>query len=168
MDAAREHIPYTYEFTDDSPYQVAFTRALFWAQFRAFSPWLLVALLLLLIGFSLVGHLSWFVVAFWVILGALVIAVRYWRVHQAVRVGFPVGKQMRTGFGATHFAISDGPNSSVIAYSGSDSIRAGAVVVWIRKTTPKRRLAYPRALFPDAEVERIRAFIDNAGSAQLS
>ncbi len=33
------------------------------------------------------------------------------------------------------------------------------IVVWMSRIRPRRRLAYPRALFPDAEVQRIRSSI---------
>lgn len=84
--------------------------------------------------------------------------------RRTVVAAYPVGKVLKTGFGVDHFAATDGDNSSVVAYSGFDNVDVRGDVVWLRRTTPKRRMAFPRALFPDAEVDRMRgAFTKPAG-----
>jgi len=159
---APESIAYTHEFTVDADYQRSLNRALFLSQFRSAYPWILLGLCLFLIGVSILGRSIPYAVVMWLLI-VLIWGLRYFRVRSMVRKIFPVGKVMRTGFSSTHFAISDGDNASVMAYSGFDSIEQGSVVVWLRRKSPRRRVAYPRALFPDAEVRAIRAAIAGAG-----
>jgi len=158
---APESVPYTQEFTVDADYQRSLTRALYFSQFRSAAVWILIGAFVFFLGISILGRLTVFAV-FWLLLIALVWGLRYFRVRGVVRASFPVGKVMRSGFTATHFTISDGDNTGVVAYSGFDSIEQGHDVVWLRRKSPRRRVAYPRALFPPAEVEHIRASITSA------
>ena len=158
---APESVPYTQEFTVDADYQRSLTRALYFLQFRSAAVWILIGAFLLFLGLSIPGRLTGFVPV-WLLLIALVFGLRYFRLRRFVRASLPVGKVMRSGFTATHFAISDGDNAGVVAYSGFDSIEQGNDVVWLRRKSPRRRVAYPRALFPPAEVEHIRASITSA------
>jgi hypothetical protein len=158
VNATDEPIPYTHEFVVDADYQRSLARALYLSQFRSAAAWILLGAMLVFLGVSILGRIGPFVVV-WLLLIAAVWGLRYFRVRGVVRATFPIGKVMRSGFGATHFALSDGENSSLVAYSGIASIDAAAAVVWMRRTTPPRRAAYPRALFADTDVERIRAAI---------
>jgi len=159
---APESIAYTHEFTVDADYQRRLTRALYLSQFRTAAGWILLGLIPIVLGLAILGGIRVITVVCLVLI-AFAWGLRYFRVHTMVRTGFPVGKVMRSGFTATHFALSDGDNSSVLAYSGFDSIEVGSGVVWLRRKNPRRRVAYPGALFPEAEVRVIRAAIAGAG-----
>ena len=74
-----------------------------------------------------------------------------------------VRAQMQSGFGAAHFAMTDSHHSRVIAYSGFDDIRGASGLVSLRTRRLVRRLAYPRALFGDADVERLRDALAGPG-----
>jgi len=159
---APESIAYTHEFTVDADYQRLLTRALYLSQFRSTVGWSMLGGILILLGLALLVDIRSFTVVLLVLL-ALAYGLRYFLVRTIVRTGFPVGKVMRSGFTATHFALSDGDNSSVLAYSGFDSIEVGSGVVWLRRRSPRRRVAYPGALFPEADVEVMRTAIAGTG-----
>ena len=120
--------------------------------------WIIIGIAAIFIGVSILSRLTTFVVI-WFLLIAFLYLFRYVRVRASLRVAFPVGKQMHSGFGATQFVVSDGQNASLVAYRTYDTVEPAGAVVWLRAVTPRRRLAYPRALFPDAEVNRMRAVI---------
>jgi hypothetical protein len=155
-------VPYTQEFTVDADYQRLLTRALYLSRFRSAAGWILLGVILIMLGVAILGGIRVFTVL-WLVVIAAVWGLGYFRVRNAVRKSFPVGKVMRSGFNETHFAISDGVNSSVMAYSGFDSIEARSGVLWLRQRSPRRRFAYPGALFPDSDVRVIRAAIAGAG-----
>ncbi len=153
-----EQIPYTRDFVVDAEYQTALTRALYLQAFRSPAVWaILGGFFLVFLGLAVLNPSQWWVLIFWVGVMVVVYGLRYARTHRVIRTAFPAGKVIRIGFGPTHFAISDGADASVLAYSGFDEIEVRGSVVWLRRTTPKRRMAYPRALFPEAELDRIRA-----------
>jgi hypothetical protein len=162
--AEDEQIPYSHEFVVNADYQLSLAHGVFAASFRRPWWWLLLAIFLLLVEGSLFSALPWLIPLFWIILTAALCAYGYLRTRHVIVKAFPVGKVLKTGFGADHFAITDGNDASVIAYSGFDDIDIRGDIVWLRRTNPKRRFAVPRALFADSDLDRIRAAMAKASS----
>jgi hypothetical protein len=154
---APESIPFTYEFVADVAYQRSLSRAVFARTFWRPWWWILFAVFLLLLEGTAFSTLPWQIPVSWIVLVVVLIGFAFLQIRRRVVATFPVGKVLRSGFAAEHFAVTDGDNTSVLAYSGFDAIDVYPDVVWLRRTNPKRRGAFPRTLFPDAEVQRMRA-----------
>jgi len=168
VDATGQQIPYTYEFAADAAFQRSLARSLFAGSFRQPWWWILFGIFLLLLEGTLFSTLPWVVPVLWIVLVFALIGFAYVQTRRRIVASYPVGKVMKTGFGAEHFAVTDGNNASVVAYSGFKQVDVYRDVVWLRRTNPRGRMAFPRALFPDAEVDRMRAAFTKAAGAQLS
>jgi len=163
-----EQIPYSHEFMVDPGYQRSLARALFAASFRRPWWWLLLAIFLLLIEGTLFSTLPWEIPVFWIILAVALCGFSFLQTRRVIFRVFPVGKVLKSGFGTDSFAISDGSDASVLSFAGFDQIDVRDEVVWLRRANPKRRLAFPRALFPDSELDRIRNALAKTQGSQLS
>lgn len=168
MDATEAQIPYTHEFVVDAAYQRSLARALFAESFRRPWWWLLFAIFLLLLEGTFFWTIPWGVPVLWIVGVCGLAAFARVQTRRRIIAASPVGKVLKTGFGTDHFAVTDGDNASVVAYSGFDDVDVRRDVVWLRRRTPKGRVAFPRALFPDADVDRMRAGLAKPADPQLS
>ena len=158
MDETEEQIPYTHEFVVDAAYQRTLIRAIFGSTFRPVF-WIAICLVAVSSGLLAISGNTTLVTFFvaWVLTMAILFGVRYWRTRMTLLRAFPVGTVMRSGFGAEQFVMSNGNDTSRLAYSGFDRAERRGDLVWVRRFHMPRRVVYAGALFSDAELARLRA-----------
>jgi len=156
MDDAEEPIPYTHEVVVDEPFRRALVRAIFVSALRPLL-WIGVALIAFTAALMALSRSSapLIVLVGWIVLMGLLLITRYLRVRSALHRAFPVGMVMRSGFGPTQFVITNGNDTSRMAYSGFDRAKRRGELVWVRRANIRRRVVYAGALFSDLDVARL-------------
>lgn len=157
MDEIEEHIPYTREFVVDAGYQRTLVRAIVASAYRPWF-WALFGIVAVLLAIGAIIEQGRFlaILVTWLVLMGVLFGVRSLRVRSTLLRAFPVGKVMRSGFGATQFVISSGGDASRLAYSGFDRAERRGELVWVRRMNLPRRVVYPGALFSDDDLVRLR------------
>ncbi|WP_460721990.1 YcxB family protein [Nocardia heshunensis] len=87
-------------------------------------------------------------------LQALSIALTWRDVDESYRTGFPAGHPVSTHFGDNELEIQTANFRARIPYSKFRSLQPRGTTILLRTTAHS---AYPRELFPDNEIQRIRA-----------
>ncbi|GAA2076695.1 hypothetical protein GCM10009840_08990 [Pseudolysinimonas kribbensis] len=149
---------YRYSFTVTEHYRRELTRALIGAGYRSAGIWMAIAIVLVAgIGSSLLlGSVIPVIVAAAVDV-ALVVAVPV-AAHRRVEAAAALGSVARSGFGESSFRIGHDLPGMLVDYDRVVDVTPRGDLVWLRirmaSSTP--RAAWPRALFPDAELARLR------------
>jgi hypothetical protein len=150
---------YQYAFTVTDAYRRTLTRALIGAGYRSLGLWMLVVVVLVAgVGSALLlagaGPMVVALVVDAALLAAVPLAARH-RVNQAAALG----SVARSGFGPTSFRLGQELPGMLVEYGRIEEVSPRGDLVWlrIRMTTSTARAAWPRELFPDAEIARLRA-----------
>jgi hypothetical protein len=149
---------YRYSFTVTADYRRLLTRALVGAGYRAPIVWMTAVVVLVLgVGGSLLlGNGIPAVVA--AVVEAVLIAGVPLAARRRVDDAAAPGSVARSGFGPTSFRIGHELPGMLVVYDRVVDVTQRGDVVWLRIRTPSStaRAAWPRALFPDAELARLR------------
>lgn len=150
---------YRYSFTVTDDYRRRLRRALIGAGYRSAATWMtLVVVLVAGIGSSLLLRSAVPVIVTAGIDALIVVAVPV-AARRRVDAAAALGSVARSGFGPTSFRIGhDLPGMLIDADRVAEIVPAGDLI-WlrIRTSSSTARAAWPRDLFPDAEVARLRA-----------
>ena len=172
-EALDEDVPYRYRLvaTDRTRRELA-TAFLRWFATQP-RTWLLVDLFwvffaLLLFsgmddGHSVGARVFWslvFALVPTVLLAVLLGTMIYVRTLRGARLRVYAGAVLETGFGERTLVLRNPVESSRQDYRTIRSVKAHRDHVFIRRVGPAPVAVWPRALFPDEEIARIRRFID--------
>jgi hypothetical protein len=150
---------YRYSFTVTEDYRRLLARALVGAGYRAPIVWMTAVVVLVLgVGGSLLlGSGIPAIVA--AVVEAVLIAGVPLAARRRVDDAAAPGRIARSGFGPTSFRIGHELPGMLVDYDRVVDVTPRGDLVWlrIRMTSSTPRAAWPRALFPDAELARIRA-----------
>jgi hypothetical protein len=117
-------------------------------------------------GFSVGARVFWslvFALVPTVLLVVLLGAMIYVRTLRGARLRVHAGAVLESGFGEHTLVLRNPVESSKQDYRTIRSITARGDHVFIRRVGPAPVAVWPRALFPDEEIERIRRFVDRPG-----
>jgi hypothetical protein len=156
VDAVDEPIPYRYEIPFTADHRRRLGRAATAEVFRRPVVWVIgISLIVIGAGEIALGGGPWFLVApivFFALL-ALTYPLSLRRLAQAA----PEGSVQRSGFGAGSYRIGLGAASATIPFTEVARIERRGDLVWVTLRPGRRRVVYGAALFPDAEIARVRA-----------
>jgi hypothetical protein len=150
---------YRYSFTVTEEYRRTLARALVVAGYRAPHVWMTAVVVLVLgAGASLLlaSGIPAIVAA---VVEAMLIAAVPLAARRRVDAAAALGSVARSGFGPTSFRIGRELPGMLVDYDRVTEIVPDDDLVRLRIRTPSStaRAVWPRALFPDAELARIRA-----------
>jgi hypothetical protein len=149
---------YRYSFTVTEDYRRILTRALVGAGYRAPIVWMTAGVVLVLgVGGSLLLRSVIPVVVAAVVEGVLIVGVPL-AARRRVDGAAALGSVARSGFGPTSFRIGHDLPGMLVDYDRVIDVVPQGDLVWlrIRMSSATARAAWPRALFPDAELARLR------------
>ena len=109
--------------------------------------------------FSLESRLAWaliFALAPTLVVAGCFAALGYVRTLRGARFRLYDGAVLRSGFGDGAMVLRNPLSTVRIRYEGIQSVTARGDVVFVRQQGVPLLGVYPRELFPDAAIERIR------------